>query len=1807
MQGFSIYISVNCTITSTYFIAKKPLQVMMNNVYMKKKPATISQIFIFLLVASFLFSFNLSAQEKNPGGSGSYNLTAPVGTGNPYNYGTIGFGNGIYARPGATYPGPFQTHNWWNSAFWKVPYGTNSGNTLDMNSSDQMFPLPLMLEEYNQGLAFGYRTLEQMAEQPADFPGKNALVEGARYDLSMNCLANPTDNSPLSATTSVVDDYGDWHVKIAQQMGATKISTTMAKGNPFVFFDFNGPGTPVFNSGNGTQMKVIAVYNNSILVSLYWGTNSANPKVGSKPEGFYAFYFPAGTMIAGNDNVFKNISAIHVGDILSPIKVDLPAGATKFTMSIMPNGDASTLQLYEPHAYCVITGTVFSYSYDPVKAKVKNVFTTTTQAYDGHSNAPGTVNVLFRHQYIFPPASGMININTALDYYGPRGIMKILMGNSFSTEMYYNGSLPQLGKAQLKMDTVFVNTELNYIANHRFIADPAANHIFDHDDYASFKLAAQACRAAQIAHQLRNYAARDKLIAAAKVIIESFLTSPAGDRVCTSYSPAFNFMTTFPNSFGAYAGMYDYHFVVGHLIYACAQVGQFESKRSGDKTWVNQWKPMVDLLIRSTNDWNRTKPADPTEPYFPYLRYFDPYAGHSWFSNSCKGQEAINESIQFAQAAFMWGDLTDNQPMRDMGAMIYTTESEAGKQYWFDYDNATMGSPFAPDYDYGHTGYLREGGYYYQTAASGNSMSPLYNVNSPEQIFGVTLMPFGAGSSLWMGFPMQGVKNEHQDFLNKQPGGFIGDNEGENASHVNQFLSFSDPKASRQYYETSMMPVNPKEGAEFHLMKMLPYQFITTLDSVGRVDTIRGDIPLFSTFRKDTCDTWLRHYMMYNSPFHPEDTVHFTDGTCWWLPKDTLVTYKLMGPDSLKKIVATGGACEGDVIDISVTAKICLPRDPSMYYEYSNNNKATWHRIYNVFTASDSLSIKFTPTSAGTYFFRAVMLGTKVPGLLCPQTDTTDNIAQVMVSSCCPLKIDTTLITKVSCSGFKNGKIVIKASHGTLPYKYSVDSGLTVSSDSTFINLKEGIYHVYVKDANNCAKRLDVEVKEMASIIITAKDSTNNKCFGDKKASASIVVSGGSGIGTYAYLWNDPKQQTTSKADSLYSGVYTVKVTDLNGCNISVKYNLPEAPQLNISSIDITKVDCFGNSTGALKANVSGGTPSYNYLWSNAATTATISNLPAANYTLKVSDQNGCIALSQAEVKSPALLSATINKSGENCFGAGNSGALKAVVTGGVKNYTYQWDLSGSGNVDSLSHLPGGTYNLIVTDANNCVANATSTILQSTAISYSTSSVSPACGKTDGTATVTLTSGSTPVYAYLWDQRAANQTGTTANNLGAGWYSFTITDGAACVKNDSVEVKNLNGVNIISSTFTHPTCFGKCDGTAKVTAQGGNKPYVYVWTLSSSNDSSASNLCAGNYTLTVTDQNLCSASKNFLLKDPQELKLSIAPSIVSPMCVKGSMQITAGVSGGTGSSVPKWNADISISDVNKWNPVITPTAKTIYTLIAKDSLNCKDTATFTLQPVPAVNFTVDTLADCESIQATLSAVTNAIAPYQSTWQIGNNSSTDPVATYTFTPGTYPVKLLVKDVNGCSDSLSQQLSFSIKNHPFADFDFSPQHITMVDPTIYFSNLSTNTSTYKWTFGNGDSAFMTNPVYTYSDSGSYAVCLRATNEYNCYMDTCIRIHVAGITVFYVPNAFTPGGDGRNEVFLPVTSGLDANSYQLQIFNRWGELFFTTNNLSTGWDGTYQGKAVQTDVYVWKIDFKEKDSKRKITKIGHVTVLK
>ncbi len=264
------------------------------------------------------------------------------------------------------------------------------------------------------------------------------------------------------------------------------------------------------------------------------------------------------------------------------------------------------------------------------------------------------------------------------------------------------------------------------------------------------------------------------------------------------------------------------------------------------------------------------------------------------------------------------------------------------------------------------------------------------------------------------------------------------------------------------------------------------------------------------------------------------------------------------------------------------------------------------------------------------------------------------------------------------------------------------------------------------------------------------------------------------------------------------------------------------------------------------------------------------------------------------------------------------------------------------------------------------------------------------------------------------------------------------------------------------------------------------------------------------------------------------------------------------------------------------------------------------------------DFTADQTVHCDkgdSTNFTLQNISCDIANTTYLWAFPGgspSSSTDqnPINIAYNTPGIFPVKVVIE--TPCKkDSITKDSYINVANNkPIAAFTANPQPASMSAPTVNFTDQSTNATQWKWVFNSDNHSSQQNPSHIYSDSGSYVVKLIVYNEYGCTdtIEQIIIINDAEYT-FYIPNSFTPNGDGINDIFIPKNSGIDQGTdlYQLMIFDRWGQLIFSTNSLTTGWNGTMKGTTpVQIDTYVWKIKVKDVFSEEH-QYTGHVNLLR
>jgi hypothetical protein len=438
--------------------------------------------------------------------------------------------------------------------------------------------------------------------------------------------------------------------------------------------------------------------------------------------------------------------------------------------------------------------------------------------------------------------------------------------------------------------------------------------------------------------------------------------------------------------------------------------------------------------------------------------------------------------------------------------------------------------------------------------------------------------------------------------------------------------------------------------------------------------------------------------------------------------------------------------------------------------------------------------------------------------------------------------------TNITCHGDNNGSAVSTVSGGTSPYTYTWTGG--AGNNATASNLAPGTYTLSVKDNNGCTNSVVVTITQPPTLSANLSSMANVTCHGDNNGTASAAVSGGTL--PYTYTWSGGAGNNAT-ANNLAPGTYTLNVTDNNGCISSTSVTITQpANSLSTTASTTTNVSC--STTGSVSSSVSGGTSPYTYVWSafgGNSTTAT--GLPAGTYTISVTDNNGCTNSATTVITQPAnsVTVATNATTNVTCYG-GNTGSASSNVSGGNPPYTYSWS-GGAGTNTTANGLISGTYTLSVTDNSGCSGVGIISITQPAILTASVaSSTNITCyGSNSGSASPTINGGTAP-YTYSWTGGAGNN--ATATGLTAGAYTLTVTD--ACggdIATTSVIITQPSSLNLSAIATATISCYGDEDGSASSTLSGGTTPYTYSWTDGAGNNTTATGLSAGTYTLTATD------------------------------------------------------------------------------------------------------------------------------------------------------------------------------------------------------------------------------------------------------------------------------------------------------------------------------------------------------------------
>jgi gliding motility-associated-like protein len=646
------------------------------------------------------------------------------------------------------------------------------------------------------------------------------------------------------------------------------------------------------------------------------------------------------------------------------------------------------------------------------------------------------------------------------------------------------------------------------------------------------------------------------------------------------------------------------------------------------------------------------------------------------------------------------------------------------------------------------------------------------------------------------------------------------------------------------------------------------------------------------------------------------------------------------------------------------------------------------------------------------------------------------------------------------------------------------------------------------------------------------------------------------------------------------SGTTQVQVTDASGTvtvfTIASLTSCSPCPTL-VATPTSTNITCNGLTNGIGSVSTSGGTAPYTYSWTGGATTltgATQNNLAAGTYTISILDAANCPGSTTITITEPTVLTLTSSNIVSAACGTAD-GSATVNPTGGTGAYTYSWSPTGGAGA-TASNVIGGNYTVTVQDANLCTQTLAITIPNTGGpIIANIVVVDATCANPNSGQFTVNASGGTGTLTYQLET-GTPQTSNVFTNLAAGTYVVTVIDGTNCTNSSTATIAAPTSFTLTQGTIVSADC-GATNGSATVTVTNGSGNYTYNWSPSGGTNATASNISAGIYDVTVTDQTSgCQETLQFIVPALGGPTLTLTNS--QTLCATSADgTITASATGGTGpytfalgTSTPQTSATFS------------NLAAGTYQVTVFDANNCPATQSSTItSPAPVVATTAVDVSICLGQSTTLTASgSGGTGTFTITWGsvlVGSTPSVSPTETTTYT-------MTATDANGCVGF--DDITITVLPVPTALG--SPEDIAGSAPlAVDFSNFSTNATNYVWAFGNGQNQTTTttaNVNTTYTAVGTYTVTLVASNGLcSDSWEGNVTVIPIGEIVIEIPNVFSPNGDESNDVYGIFT--INAASQEAAIYNRWGNKIVELNTPNATWDGTVGGKEAVDGVYFMK----------------------
>lgn len=807
------------------------------------------------------------------------------------------------------------------------------------------------------------------------------------------------------------------------------------------------------------------------------------------------------------------------------------------------------------------------------------------------------------------------------------------------------------------------------------------------------------------------------------------------------------------------------------------------------------------------------------------------------------------------------------------------------------------------------------------------------------------------------------------------------------------------------------------------------------------------------------------------------------------------------------------------------------------------------------------------------------------------------------------------IVNPPSCVGAQNASIVLTPPAGGGPYSYSINGSPKPSNVITGLPAS-GPYQVRIWTSPTCEAFVTIPMIPAGTGVLTGTVApTATTCLGVNNGSITATPTSGSGPYQYS-IDNGQTWQNGNTFNNLAAGNYNVLIKEGACTSGPLPATIPAGAGLNVS-LTSNPASCPGARDGNLAVNITTGTTPYTVSITGATTftqtittnTLVLAGLGPGDYFVAVRDANGCTPATnpgKVTVGAGTGFNITAASVPVSCFG-GNNGSLTITPSAPAGTSPYTFTLNGTitqtGAANTVFNgLTAGDYSIRVTDAVGCeIVMSNLVVTQPAVLAIPPPAVqAPLCnGDDNGMITVNPTGGNPP-YTYSLNGSAFQPANTF--KVSAGAYSVRVLDSKNCgALYSNITVAAPAALSASVSSTANATCEGGANGSITVTATGGSGNYQYS-SGGAFQSSNVLNVLAGTYTVTVKDVNGCL----FTIPDVTvglTNNLSFTPAVdPAPICEGTSVTLQLTTNATSFSWTP--NQPGIVNDATVANAVVHPSVTTLFHVTMRLGVcTAQDEVNVRVMPAPVPNAGPDGEI-CFGQNYQLQASGGIRYEWTPQRYLSDPFNSSPQVLQPDRTITYSVT--ATDANNCSSLAPDEITITVI--PPIKIKVSPADTVVYAGDKFQLTASSIASNYTWTPATGlSNAFIADPVVTAPsvDGAVVRYEVTASTAAGCKGEGEATVRVYKGPEIYVANAFSPNNDGKNDVFIPFPVGIKQLKY-FRVFNRWGQMMFSTTTLQQGWDGRFGGQDQPGGVYTWMVEAITHDD-RKITKKGTVTLIR